>query len=582
MIGQVAGQRGGLRSSLRRLVTRRWAALVLVLSVAALARGAHVAFVLPDLLADRPMGDALSYDEWGARIAGGDWLGSEVFYQDPGYPYFLGTLYSIFGRSHTAVLVVQALLGVLTVLLVALVAGRLFGGGTAFVAGLLAALADEALFYEGQLQKEVLVGLSMALFLNGLLSALSATGAWKAVSRAAVAGALLGLVCLNRGNAFFFVPVVPLFFLQRGRGPGLPAARIAAFVIGAGLALAPCLLRNRVVAGEWVLTTAQSGPNFYIGNNPRATGLYVPLVPYREMPVFEGADARALAERDEGRSLSAKEVDRYWWARGFDFVRENPLRFIELFARKMGLFLVAEAADTIDIATYRDLSPVLRLSPVRFALLAPLFLAAVPWLLWRRRRSRALIALYGACLVSVGLFYFFSRYRYVVYPILLVSVAALVSRIIEVVRERRWRTLVPALGGILVASLLVHAPFLHAEDSRGTGHLNRGIRMSWRGDHEGAVRAYQRALELNPALAQARIYLGGSLQKLDRHPEAILQFQAARGAPEFGPEAWYALAFSLVAAERREEALRELDALLARHPDHVGARALRRELEDED
>ena len=44
------------------------------------------------------MGDSRGYDEWARRIAGGDWLGHEVFYQAPLYPYLLGVIYAIAGR----------------------------------------------------------------------------------------------------------------------------------------------------------------------------------------------------------------------------------------------------------------------------------------------------------------------------------------------------------------------------------------------------------------------------------------------------------------------------------------------------
>src|SRR5512147_587828 len=43
-------------------------------------------------------GDGRTYDEWAQRIAGGDWLGTGVFYQAPLYPYFLGILELIFGH----------------------------------------------------------------------------------------------------------------------------------------------------------------------------------------------------------------------------------------------------------------------------------------------------------------------------------------------------------------------------------------------------------------------------------------------------------------------------------------------------
>ena len=32
------------------------------------------------------MGDAREYDAWAQRIAGGDWIGSGVYYQAPLYP----------------------------------------------------------------------------------------------------------------------------------------------------------------------------------------------------------------------------------------------------------------------------------------------------------------------------------------------------------------------------------------------------------------------------------------------------------------------------------------------------------------
>jgi len=44
------------------------------------------------------MGDSRGYDEWARRIAGGEWLGGEVFYQAPLYPYMLGVIYAAAGR----------------------------------------------------------------------------------------------------------------------------------------------------------------------------------------------------------------------------------------------------------------------------------------------------------------------------------------------------------------------------------------------------------------------------------------------------------------------------------------------------
>ena len=55
------------------------------------------------------------------------------------------------------------------------------------------------------------------------------------------------------------------------------------------------LLRNRVVAGEFHLTTSQLGPNFYIGNHPGADGSYRPLSFGRGDALREREDATRLA-----------------------------------------------------------------------------------------------------------------------------------------------------------------------------------------------------------------------------------------------------------------------------------------------
>jgi hypothetical protein len=43
------------------------------------------------------LGDARGYDQWAQRLADGDWIGTEVFYQAPLYPYFLGVIYAVAG-----------------------------------------------------------------------------------------------------------------------------------------------------------------------------------------------------------------------------------------------------------------------------------------------------------------------------------------------------------------------------------------------------------------------------------------------------------------------------------------------------
>ena len=95
-------------------------ALFLVLVFAAGLRGwAAYEYTQVHPLSDAPTIDEASYDEWASEIAAGEWMGEEVFFQEPLYPYFLGTLYAVFGRDLLVVRLIQAALGVLTCWLVA-------------------------------------------------------------------------------------------------------------------------------------------------------------------------------------------------------------------------------------------------------------------------------------------------------------------------------------------------------------------------------------------------------------------------------------------------------------------------------
>src|SRR6185295_16902767 len=90
------------------------------------------------------------------RIAGGEWLGREVFYQAPLYPYLLGLIYAAAGRHLLLVRVVQALIGSASCALLVLAGARLFSRRTGLIAGLMLALYAPAIFFDGLLQKSVL------------------------------------------------------------------------------------------------------------------------------------------------------------------------------------------------------------------------------------------------------------------------------------------------------------------------------------------------------------------------------------------------------------------------------------------
>src|SRR5713226_3287997 len=132
---------------------KRFAWALAIFATALVVRLAHVWQMRASPFFSVLMGDSHGYDEWARRIAGGDWLGHEVFYQAPLYPYLLGVVYAAAGRHLPLVRVIQAIVGSASCALLGLATARLFSRRAGLAAGLMLALYAPAIFFDGLLQK---------------------------------------------------------------------------------------------------------------------------------------------------------------------------------------------------------------------------------------------------------------------------------------------------------------------------------------------------------------------------------------------------------------------------------------------
>src|SRR3989475_1828836 len=365
------------------------------------------------------IGDARGCDEWAQQIAGGDWIGHDVFCQAAWYPYFLGSIYWLAGRSLMLVRIVQAVIGSCSCLLAGAAARRLFSARAGLVAGLMLAVYAPAIFCDGLLQKSVLdvffVGLALWL-IAWIVPQRIRFSPWLAL------GLAVGGLSLTRENALVFIVVILGWAILRF---GLRAAAI--FKLGAAVVLLPVIVRNSIAGGGFYLTTAQLGPNFFIGNHSGADGTYQSLRYGRGAPDYERKDATELAEYAVHRTLTPAEVSSFWTHRALDFITSDPGAWLALMARKAALLGNAtEMVDTEDQATYAEWSTVLRrFGPItHFGVLVPLALAGI-LATWRdRSRLGIFYALLIAYSCSVLLFFVVARYRYPLVPMLLLFAAA--------------------------------------------------------------------------------------------------------------------------------------------------------------
>lgn len=526
--------------------------------------------------------DGDSYWRWSSALVAGDWTGSKIFYQAPLYPYFLGVTRLVVGDDLWNVRIVQIVLGAIACGILAIAARRFLGRGAGIATGVLAALYPPAIFFDGCIQKAGIGFLWMAL----LLLALALVREKPAPLRWVGVGAALGALMLTREETVLLAPALAAWGLLGFRDAPWKrrAIQVAAFAGGLALLLAPVVLRNRAVGGEFVLTTSQAGPNFYIGNNPHTDGTYLPLRGGRQNPEFERQDAFELAAAESGRELSPSEVSRFWIAKSFAWIAAEPGAWIALLVRKAGLLVNAyEVPDADDIYFYERYARVLR---VPFALLhmGTLFPLAVLGLAftWPRRREIFVLHLVlGVLAAGVVAFYVFARYRYPFVSVLLVFAGAGIVELAARVRTGGWRALTRQLALPLAlavaAAVAANAWRPYARDrSLITALANSSVVQAQRGDHARAIELAREALAQKPDNSEYWGNLGLSYLALERFEDAADAFRRSLELGSSDPaRAHLRLGLALARAGRYAEGLAHMDACLAVRPTDREALAYR-------
>ncbi|MFQ5719862.1 MAG: tetratricopeptide repeat protein [Acidobacteriota bacterium] len=561
--------------------------------------------------------DRLAYDEWGRQLASGHWLGTEIFYQDPLYPYLLGVFYSLAGHRLFLVVTVQSILGSLVPIFVHRTSRAWFSPAAAVTAGLLAAVYGPAIYYDGLILKTSLGAFLVAATLLAASSAIR-RGGWGPWG---LTGCLLGLGGLVRGNLLLFLPVLAAWVLL-ARPPGTVTgaessrlarrlaaraaerrrwAQVGALAAGITLILLPTAARNRLVGGEWVLTTAQAGPNFYLGNNPaNSSGRYAPLPFVGANPRYERLGFTREAERRTGRHLSPTEVSHFWFAESGRWMASYPGDWLRLMARKFRLFWSAyEVPDNLDYALYRRTAPVLALPLPGFGLVAPLGLIGL-WMARRRAGGpRVLILFVATYSFSVILFFVFSRYRFPLLPALFPLAGCALVEVAKRIRligtgRLPWRSGGPfllAVAGVAAAvNLPVHAPAqspamaiaraLHLPrvvESSATGHFNLGLSFARRAETaknrdallESAAREFTQAAREDPAAAAPFADLGKVLARLGRDAEAIEAYRATLRLDPDRPRPHHVLGMLYRRSGQLDAAAREFHRALQLAPDRL-------------
>jgi len=323
--------------------TRSWLIAIILLSV--LLR-AGVAFYLGDSIQETRGGtyDQISYDMLAERVATGygfsfavdSWpyakAGDPTAFWSYLYTLFLTGVYALAGHHPLVARLVQAVAaGILTPWLTYRIGRRAFGEQAGIIAAAIAAIYLYFAHYAASLMSEtfyitgILWTVDLTLELSQVLSQPTTTRRFLGLG--ALLGLAMGATLLLRQVVIIFYPLLVLWLLwhgwRRGQMKQLLMALLAAALV-AGTILAPFVIRNYRVFGRISMPNTNAGFAFFWGNHPIYETRFEPV-----LSPSHGVSYQELIP-PELRDLNEAALDRALLARGLEFVRDDPGRYLLL------------------------------------------------------------------------------------------------------------------------------------------------------------------------------------------------------------------------------------------------------------
>ncbi len=430
-------------------VVRR--ALLVILLIALAFRAGAALLLEPPLLSDDKDYVTLAT----SLVQDGSYAldGTLTAYRPPGYPFFLASIFTVFGHSLVAVRLVQVLLDTFICLLLFRLALRYIGSRYALVATAVYAVFPLQLLYVASAMSETVFTF---LFLLSVTLLTEKDADWRTY---AMAGIAAGLSMLVRPTGMLLFVLI-FFFPAMLTVPWHKQLRTAIpFFIAALIVIGPWLLRNEAAFGRLTLAS-HAGVNFWIGNHEGANGSYS----YPEGNPLTNIEDE-FARSDEGFRL------------GLEFLASHPLKAAVITGKKFAHFfgidywaLMSHQYDPSWSSANRlsgvvgNLSPASILAthlPVMVVCLLALFcLAALPE---PERRQWMVIALLVSIWLLVHLAFFGSaRMRVPMHPFLILAAVKgwtlLRSGLYPHTTVRK--AVLVSVGSLLVAGWVVEASIL--------------------------------------------------------------------------------------------------------------------------
>ncbi|NQU06638.1 MAG: tetratricopeptide repeat protein [Calditrichaeota bacterium] len=489
--------------------------------VALLIRWLHLWIVKDTDLIQIQIIDAAFYHSWAKEIAAGHLIGNKTFFMSPLFPYFTGLIYSILGSIPARLMAVQGLMGVGTTLLIyrwgAAINGRMVG----LIAAGITAIYVPFIFYETTLLTATLI-----LFLSIVVLNLAQTALFqKKTLYLWLLGAVIGLSALARPVVLLFIPFLVILLITEDKTTWLK--RAVFIVLGALIILFPVGVRNLILGGEFTLTTSSAGMNFYVGNNPDATGLYweAPFLSSYE-PQYEDEEYRRVASQSKGTELTTSQAGKFWFNRSLDWMIHQPFSWLKLLGAKAFYFWNrAEFANNVSVYMGKDVSPLLKYNPLGFWLIAPLGIGGLILMLRRLKWKKSGVAICWTLAYFGGglIFFVASEYRLPAVLALIVGASFLIVEFIKEIKSRHTETAmrVAALGLLLLPVSNFRTDFIRRGENPRMDYFNFGNTLLKEDRNIDAIPRFERTMEIDPYFAEGIMRLAEAYYRSGQIDKAL-------------------------------------------------------------
>jgi Tfp pilus assembly protein PilF len=568
-------------------------------------------------------GDMHFYNDWAKEILHGQFTQPLAFYGLPGYAYLLALLYKLFGENPFVPGLLQAGLDAGVAVLIYRICLRIFASLTSTLSignlsprlvGLFAAVGW-ASFVPAQAYSAVLMPTAWFVFVFWFV-------VWRVARRSTAPGRLecfllaliIGIAATGIATVLAIVPFIcATFFLERENWRWRTLmTRLGLLLAGLSLGTSPCWIHNYFIAKDPVLLSAHSGINFWIGNNPEATGYprFPPGLRAGQAAMLQ--DSIIQAEAVAGRSLKHAEVSAFWSDKAKTYIVTNLGDWLTLLGRKLRNFWSAFQYDDLSIITSLREQGVI-LPGLSFGIVAALAIPGIFFGCWFAPRSRWVFAAVLLSMFALLAVFITERYRLVAVPGLLIFAAFGLSTLWRAFAARELKNAAIYLALLIASTVFVawpqRDPSLWALDAYNSGWqalesnnlplAEKKLAIAYayvpensetlfalgnsrfaQNDPTAAQSFYRAVLNLDPQHKGAFNNLGVIALSGKEYSEAEKWFRRAEDVDPRNPKTHFLLAKTLLAKSDRNAARTEIDAAIQLKPDQAEFKELRKQIEE--